>query len=313
MGPEMNRRDFIKTGTAAALASGLLPLDAAFGDAPAEAVSPASLVWEAEGAPADTVPALFSSLGDLGEMMPDGLEGSTVLLKPNLCLPHPPAMATTTSPDLIDAICRYLTGKKVKRVIVADHTLQKSGDFESVEAVKVADKYPGVKMVLANEQRYFEPVEVPGKVLKQTEVLKLISKADLVINVATAKHHSATRVSLAAKNLMGVIWDRAELHTRMDLHQAIADLALAVRPGLNIVDAGKVLLDNGPTGPGPVKDDGRLFAAYDIVALDSVVVSRYNFGGKTQSAGDIAHLVAAHEAGAGEIDLKKIRVEKLKV
>jgi uncharacterized protein (DUF362 family) len=309
----MNRRDFIKTGAAAALASGLLPLDAALGDAPAETVLPGSVVWEAEGAPANTVPALFSSLSDLGEIMPDGLEGSTVLLKPNLCLPHPPAMATTTSPDLIDALCRYFTDKKAKRVIVADHTLQKAGDFENMEAVKVADKYPGVKMVLANEQRYFQPVEVEGKVLKRTELLKLLSRADLVVNVATAKHHSAASVSLATKNLMGVIWDRAELHSKMDLHQAIADLALAVRPGLNIIDAGKVLLDNGPTGPGPVKEDGRLFAAYDIVALDSVVVSRYNFGGKTQSAGDIAHLLAAHEAGAGEIDPKKIRVEKLKV
>jgi uncharacterized protein (DUF362 family) len=309
----MNRRDFIKTSTAAALASGLLPLDAAFGDAPAETVLPGSVVWEAEGAPADTVPALFTSLGDLKEVLPEGLEGASVILKPNLCLPHTPAMATTTSPELIDALCRYFTGKKVKRLIITDHTLQKASGFEDVEAVKVADKYPGVKIVLANEQRYFEPVEVPGRVLKRTEVLKLLSRADLVVNVATAKHHSATSVSLAAKNLMGVIWDRSEFHTRMDLHQAIADLALAVRPGLSIIDAGKVLLANGPTGPGPVKKDGRLFAAYDIVALDSVVVSRYNFGGKTQSAEDIAHLLAAHEAGAGEIDLKKIRVEKLKV
>lgn len=313
MGPDMNRRDFIKTGTVAALASSLLPLDAALGEAPAEPAVPGPVVWEMEGTPADTVPSLFSSLGDLKEVLPDGLEGSTVLLKPNLCLPHPPAMATTTSPDVLDALCEFFTGKKVKRIIICDHTLQKASDFENVEAVKVAEKHSGVKLILANEQRYFEPLEVPGKVLKQTEVLKLFSKADLVVNVAAAKHHSAASVSLATKNLMGMIWDRSVLHTRLDLHQAIADLALAVRPGLNIIDAGRVLLNNGPTGPGPVKEDGRLFAGYDIVALDSVVASRYNFGGKTQSAGDIAHLAAAFEAGIGEIDLKKIRVETIKV
>ena len=312
MGPDMNRRDFIKTGTVAALASSLLPLDASFGEAPAEEVLSGPVVWEVEGAPADSVPALFSSLGDLKEVLPGGLEGSTVLLKPNLCLPHPPAMATTTSPDVLEALCRFFTEKKVKRVIVSDHTLQKTGDFESMEAVKVAEKYPAVKLILANEQRHFEPLEVPGKVLKKTEVLKLFSKADLVVNVAAAKHHSATKVSLATKNLMGLIWDRSEFHTRMDLHQAIADLALAVRPGLNIIDAGRVLLANGPTGPGPVKNDGRLFAGYDIVALDSVVASRYNFGGKSPVAGDIAHLVACSDAGIGEIDLKKIRVDKIK-
>jgi uncharacterized protein (DUF362 family) len=307
MGRDMNRRDFIKTGAAAALASSLLRWDVSFAE------TPGPVVWEIEGAPGEAVPAMLSSLADLNEILPDGLEGAIVLLKPNLCLPHPPGMATTTSPDVLDALCKYFTERKVKRVIVTDHTLQKAKDFDDVEAVKIADKYTAAKLILANEQRYFEPLEVSGKVLKETEVLKLFAKADLVINVATAKHHTATDVSLATKNLMGLIWNRSELHSKMDLHQAIGDLASALRPGLNIIDASRVLLSGGPTGPGPVQADGRLFASYDIVALDSVVTSRYNFGGKSQSAGDIAHLVAASEAGVGEIDLKKIRVEKLKV
>ncbi len=317
MCPDMNRRDFLKKSAAAALASSLLPLSASLADvpvdAPAEAVPAGPIVFDLEGAPDKTIPALFSSLRDLEEVLPGGLEGATVLLKPNLCLPHPPEMATTTSPEMIDALCGYFSGKKVKRLIVTDHTLQKAGDFEDVEVIEVARKYPAVKVILANEQRYFEPLEVKGKVLTETEVLKLFSKADLVVNVATAKHHTATGVSLATKNLMGLIWNRSDFHTKMDLHQAIGDLALAVRPDLNIVDAGKILLANGPTGPGPVKKDGRLFASYDIVALDSVVASRYNFGGKSLSGGDISHLVAASEAGVGEFDLKKIRVEKLKV
>lgn len=306
------------------MASGLLPWRSTLGETPdpaevpssVEATGPAEasgpMVWEIEGAPEKGVPALFEAMPDLDKITPDGLKGATVLLKPNLCLPHPPEAATTTSPGLLDALCRYFTDREVKRVIITDHTLQKASDFEEVEAVGIADKYPAAKLILANEQRYYEPLKVPGKVLKETEVLKLLLKADLVVNVATAKHHSATKVSLATKNLMGVIWNRSDFHSKMDLHQAIGDLALAVRPGLNFIDAGKILLSGGPTGPGPVKNDGRIFASHDIVALDSVVTSRYNFGGKSQSAGDIAHLVAAFEGGVGEIDLNKIRVEKLK-
>ena len=43
----------------------------------------------------------------------------------------------------------------------------------------------------------------------------------------------------------------------MDLVQAIADLALAIHPGFNIIDASRVPLNDEPTGPGDViKENG---------------------------------------------------------
>jgi uncharacterized protein (DUF362 family) len=111
---------------------------------------------------------------------------------------------------------------------------------------------------------------------------------------------------------MGVIWDRSAFHTKLDLHQAIADLALAVRPGLSIIDASRVLLNGGPVGPGPVTKDNRIFASTDMLALDSVVTGRYDFGGKTLSAKEVPHLRAAYDNGVGEIDIKKIDVQKAK-
>jgi uncharacterized protein (DUF362 family) len=220
-------------------------------------------------------------------------------------------MATTTSPELIGALCSYLIECGVKRIVIVDHTLQKTEAFTKSEVLAIAGKYKAVKVVLANEHRFYEPIEVGGKVLKKTETLKMLPRVDLVINLATAKHHSATHVSLAAKNLMGLIWDRSEFHTRLDLHQAIGDLTQAVRPDLNIIDASRVLLNGGPTGPGPVSKEGRLFASTDIVAVDSVVTSRYDFGGRTLTPGEIAHLQAAHDNGVGEIDLDMVQIVKL--
>jgi uncharacterized protein (DUF362 family) len=302
----MDRRAFIRTGAAAA-ASSVLPWGSLF----AEEVKP--VVWEIEGDPAAAVEHLFSSIGGLKKLIPGEVEGATVLLKPNICLPHPPASATTTSPELIDALCSYLARHKVKRVVVTDHTLQKAEQFEENAIVKVGEKYKQANVIIANEQRHYEPAEVEGKVLKKTEILKTLDRADLVINVATAKNHSATQVSLAVKNLMGVIWNRSEFHTELDLHQAIGDLALAVRPGLNIIDASRVLLSGGPTGPGPVTRDNRIFASTDILALDSVVTARYAFGGKTLTAKEVPHLRAAYDNGVGEIDIKKIDLQKVKV
>ncbi|MCD4683224.1 MAG: DUF362 domain-containing protein [Bacteroidales bacterium] len=246
-------------------------------------------------------------------MLPKKPELSTILLKPNLCLPNPGEIGTTTSFALMDALCSYLVENKVKKVIIADHTLKKVEDFAGHELLKLQDNYPAVKFVLANEQRYYIPQSLEGKVLKSTELLKLLSKVDLFINIPTAKHHSATQISLSIKNLMGVIWDRSVFHTELDIDQALGDLAEAVKPHINIVDCYHVLLNGGPTGPGPVINDNRIFVSSDILAVDSVVTSRYNFGGMSSSPDDIGHLYMAYENGVGEIDLNKMNIEKITI
>lgn len=299
----MKRREFLRAG-GAALAASLFPFNLTSSDV----AKP--VVWEVAGAPGDAVRRLFASLGGIQKFIKGDLSESAVLIKPNLCLPHPPGLATTTSPALVDALCAFLIAGGVGRIVIADHTLQQASRFRNAEIVKVARRYPRTELILADKQDLFEPVEVDGQALKKTETLKLLRSVDLMINVATAKHHSAARVSLAMKNLMGLIWNRSVFHTRLDLGQAIGDLALAVRPGLNIIDASRVLLTGGPTGPGPVALENRLFASTDILALDSVVTSRYHFGGRGLLPKQVPHLVAAFENGVGEIDLEKIDVKR---
>ena len=287
------------------LASSLVPFNFAFGN------QSNPLVWEIEGESGSAVQKLFEALGGLHSVLKKEPVKSTVLLKPNLCLPHKESMGTTTSAELVDSFCDYLSTKKVRKVIIADHTLQKAERFKQHEIVKLGEKYPSVKVVLANEQRLYQPVQVEGKVLKEVETLKLIPKVDLIINLATAKHHTATHVTLAIKNLMGLIWDRSVFHTQLDLAQAIADLALVIRPQLNIIDASRILLNGGPTGPGPIINENRLFASRDILAVDSVVAGRYNFGGKNLSPKEVPHLWAAYQNSVGEIDFQKIQVQKI--
>jgi uncharacterized protein (DUF362 family) len=300
----MDRREFIKTGTAA-IAASLIPLHLSSAD------EAGAVVWEVTGPTKAGLEALIDELGGLKTLIATEPAKATVIVKPNLCLPHPAKMATTTSSESVGALCTLLEELEVRRIIIADHTLQNANRFGKTEIVKMAAEHPRVKVVFANEQRHFEPVNLEGKVLKKTEVLKLLPRADLVVNFATAKHHSATGVSLAAKNLMGTIWDRSVFHTKLDLDQAIGDLAMAVKPHLNLIDAGLVLLNGGPTGPGPIVKGAGLFASTDIVALDSVVASRHDFGGKKLKGTDISHLVAAHKNGVGEIDLERIEVRKI--
>ena len=302
----MDRRHFLATGSAAVLAAvaGLPRPLRAYASAPPEG----PLVWETGSVSYDSVSSLFEAVGGTQKLISREIGQATIVLKPNFCLPQPGEAGTTTSAELLDILCRRLIADGARRIIITDHTLQKTSDFDNAAFMGLPKKYPEVKVALANEERMFEPVEVRGKVLKNTDPLKLLSKADLFINVATAKHHSATQVSLGTKNLMGAIWNRKDFHTKMDLGQAIGDLALVVRPAMTIVDASRVLLTGGPTGPGRVITENRCFAGLDMVAVDAVVTSRYSFGGREVAPKDVAHLLAAYENGVGEIDLQKIRV-----
>jgi len=302
----MKRRRFLKIG-AATLVSPLLP------DSVYSSLQDKSSVWEVEGTPEKSIPALFESLGGLKSFIAGDIKKSTVLIKPNLCLPHGPELGTTSAPEVIQALCQFLISEGVKKIIITDHTLSQFNTIKDTPLHEITSKFKQVKYILANEQRLYQPVQVAGKVLQATETLKMLERVDLLINLATAKHHSATHVSLAIKNLMGLIWDRTPFHTQFDLSQAIADLALVIHPGLNIVDASRVLLNGGPTGPGPIIKDTRLYAGFDILALDTVVVSRYNFGERTSTAKEIPHLWSAYQNSIGEIDMQNIHIHKVLV
>jgi uncharacterized protein (DUF362 family) len=108
----------------------------------------------------------------------------------------------------------------------------------------------------------FVKTDIPlGQDIHDWMIYEDILKADVVINVPIAKHHSLARLTLGMKNLMGVVQNRESLHA--NLGQRLADLASRVRPALTVVDAVRILTANGPTG-------GNL---NDVKKLDTVIVT----------------------------------------
>lgn len=303
----INRRNFIKLGSASAIALKSLGAKALS----LNLESKQSVVYELNPVSSDSFLKLFDKLGGISTFVKGDIKSSLILIKPNFSLPKASSTGTVTSLASLEELCKALISLGAGKIVIADHTLMRTSDFANLEHFSLQKTYPQVKVILVNEERMFEPLKVPGKVLSETSIMKLLPKADFFINFANAKHHTATNVSLSIKNLMGAIWNRTDFHTKMDLHQSIADLALAVKPHLNLIDTRHVLLNGGPTGPGPLKNDESVFASLDMLALDSLIVSKYNFGGKNLSANDIKHLKLCFEAGVGEIDIDKIKVEKI--
>ncbi|MFC2031362.1 DUF362 domain-containing protein, partial [Chloroflexota bacterium] len=234
--------------------------------------------------------------------------GDDVIVKPNICHDiHSYEFATTTNPQVVAALVELCRGAGAKRVRVMDSPFgggpesayAKSGIAEAVAAA-------GGRME-AMVPAKFKATDIPeGRDIANWPVYRDVLTADVLIDVPVAKHHSLARLTLAGKNLMGVIDRRGGIHA--NLGQRIADLVSLIRPTLTVVDAVRMLMAHGPTGGN--LDDVRLantvIASHDIVAADAYAAALFGIKGE-----DIAYVKAAADMGLGTMDLGSLKIEEL--
>jgi uncharacterized protein (DUF362 family) len=83
----------------------------------------------------------------------------------------------------------------------------------------------------------------------------------------------------------------------------MVDLATQIRPHLTILDAVRILLTNGPKGPGRTDDRKIVVAGTDMVAVDAYGASLFGM-----KASQIGHVRLAGASGLGESDLRRIHI-----
>lgn len=256
------------------------------------------------GSPREMVERTLRPLGGIDKFV---RPGDTVVLKPNAAWLRTPEQAANTNPDVVAALIDLCKKAGAKRILIVEHTCDNPATlcFEMSGIRKVADA-GGATIVNANAEGMYRPVDIPGaKVLHQTQVVRDVLEADCFINLPIAKDHSATRVTLGLKNLMGIVWDRQSWHVQ-GVHECIGDFALAVKPHLTVVDATRILVTRGPKGPGDVKHPNQIIAAVDPVAADAFATTL--FGLKPEDVGYIMH---AHRLGIGEARLNRLSITRV--
>lgn len=282
------------------------------------AESPAPTSTPAPGGSPDLVVARGSdpetivrrAIAALGGMEKFVSPGASVIVKPNICVAyHSYEYAATTNPWVVGALVKlcYEAGAGSVQVLdypfggTAQQAYAASGIQEQVEAAggEMA-AMPGFKFV---------SVDFPqGQKMKKTKVFEDILKADVLINVPIAKHHSLAGLTMGMKNLMGIVQYREGMHAY--LGQKLADLSSLVKPALTVLDAVRILTANGPTGGrlDDVKQLDTIVAGTDIVAVDSYGTTL--FGLKPE---DMNYIQAAAAMGLGRSDLQNLRIEEISV
>lgn len=293
------RRTFLKTSLAAGigLSAGVLNQSAAAGK---------SDVYVGKGKASKVITNIVKKMGGMKRFVKPG---GRVLVKPNASFANPPEWATTTSPEAVRTIAELCLEAGARRVIFCDHTLrdpdvckEKSGIGKALQGLKGA-----VFFVPKQQGLYVKKKEPKARQLLQVEVVKELDRADTLISLPVAKSHSATGVSLGIKGLMGLVWDRSAYHREMDLHQAIAEQLYYMKPDLTIIDAGRALLDNGPSGPGKVAELNTYAGSVDPVAADSYAVGLASWYGRTFEGKNVKYIQHAEKLGFGNADAGQIR------
>jgi uncharacterized protein (DUF362 family) len=117
-------------------------------------------------------------------------------------------------------------------------------------------------------------VDIPDAYrMKRAKVGKFVLEADKIINLPKLKTHSYQYLTLAVKNLYGVLagMTKQKVHAQNAPRTAFADMLLdlltVVRPHLNIMDGVIGMEGHGPNSGDPIKMNLAL-ASTDAIAMD---------------------------------------------
>jgi len=257
------------------------------------------------------VRAAVSAAGDLRAVFPPG---ARVVLKPNIFAPYP--APATTDPRVVVAAAEIAREAGAGEVIVAEGRSLSTARFRSADnttracarasGMAAALDAAGIAFVALEEDEFVE-VELPqADLLHRANVARTILEADVVINLPVMKVHSLTLVTLAIKNLHGIIsdFDKACSHSYRDYHlpRKLTDLLLIKPPALNILD-GLLAQEGDHAASGSPVEMGLILASADPVALDAA--AGYVMGFDPLEV-DTTRIAA--ERGLGVADLRRIDI-----
>jgi uncharacterized protein (DUF362 family) len=243
-------------------------------------------------------------LGGMGAFVS---KGDIVVVKPNIGWDRAPKYAADTNPWVVSEIVKMCLEAGAKKVKVFDRPCDTPARCYKSSGIEEAATKAGAEVSHTVSSGFVSMKFPGGQALKSWPMYKPAIEADVLINVPIAKHHGTTGLSLGMKNLMGIMGkNRGTIH--LNIHRKLADTGAFVKPALTIIDAVRILKDNGPQG-GDLDDvlwKGTVIAGTRLATVDAYAVTLFG-----QEPADQKFLVYGKEAGLGEIDLQKVWIKKV--
>ena len=202
------------------------------------------------------------------------------LIKPNLLKPANPESAITTHPIVIKAVVELIKDNGGITIIgdspglsSAEKVLKKLDllDFLKYTNTEIADF--SKKRNIKNEKNLL---------YKEISLPEIIFQVDEIINIPKLKTHQMMVLTLAVKNLYGLIYgiEKIKYHFLADkdytkFAKLLLDIYKNVNPQINILDGITGMEGNGPSS-GVVKNFGILGFSNNALSLDYTIAKIFN-------------------------------------
>jgi len=303
MNKRVNRREFLKTG--AVLSGGSMIAGSQFLDA---GTLPDLAVVKGADSYRSTIKAV-EKIGGMGRFVP---RNTKVALLANAQRNNPGAF---THPEIVKAVIHLC--KEAGAVQINFLSWLPRSNWESTGLLQAIQAGGGQLVIVNNDETMFRPTPITkGVTLKECRIMNCFFEYDVFITMPITKDHAGNKFTGTLKNMMGL---NSPLNNRTFhkpnwttdpeaieyLDQCIADLNLALRPALCVVDATEFIITNGPFGPGKLLSPQKVVVGTDRVAIDAYCASLWGL-----DPAAIHSIARAHAHGIGEIDLKKMVVKE---
>ncbi len=235
--------------------------------------------------------------------------GDVVWVKPNIGWDRTPELAGNTNPQVVAAVVKMCFDAGAKTVKVGDNPVHAAAKTYVSSGIAAAVKPLGAEVVFLDKNRY-KQTDIGGERVKNLLLYPDIIDCDLVINIPVVKHHVLSNATIAMKNYMGVMDNRAPFH--QDFAVCLSDLTRFMKPRLCVLDAIRVLKDHGPVGgrPEDVVVKTTVAAGVNIVALDALGLELLGKDpGEVKKAKAI--LKYAEETGLGKVNYRSIALREI--
>lgn len=196
-------------------------------------------------------------------------QGDKVIVKPNFNSDDP--FPASSDPEFVKAVVSLLYEAGASKVTIVESSglpwLPTRQVMEKMGMVKAAEECNAELRVLDNKE--WVDVKIEGKHWKTVTIAKDVLEKDAkLVWLPCMKTHRHARFSLSLKLAVGLL----DFEQRRDLHAAhleekIAELNLAVRPHLIIMDGRKCFVTDGPD-KGLVRQPNLILAGGDRIAID---------------------------------------------
>ena len=230
--------------------------------------------------------------------------GMRVMIKPNLVAPPPSAESgACTNPLVCQAVADVVRDLGATPIIAESSA--RGADTEAAYRIMGYDALRGLgyDVVDLKKDTVVQVKVTNGRVLTEIATFELATQVDAIISVPVMKTHDQGQVTLALKNLKGLVTDGDKRRIHLEgMFEGATDLVAHFKPVFAVVDAVIGQEGMGPLLGMPV-EMGLILAGQDLVAVDAIAGRVMGF-----APDEVPITAAAAARGLGTLDESEIEV-----